>query len=110
MRINIVGGGPAGLYFAYLMKRSNPAYQIRVIEQNAADVTFGFGVVLSGRALKFIARGDEAVVKRLTPRMESWDDQHIVHRGSRVVIDGSSVREVCKAHAVRGGRRRAGRE
>jgi 2-polyprenyl-6-methoxyphenol hydroxylase-like FAD-dependent oxidoreductase len=90
MRINIVGGGPAGLYFAYLMKRSNPAYEVRLIEQNAADVTFGFGVVLSARALKFIAQGDEAVVKRLMSRMESWDNQHIVHRGTRVVIDGSS--------------------
>jgi 2-polyprenyl-6-methoxyphenol hydroxylase-like FAD-dependent oxidoreductase len=78
------------------MKHSNPAYQVRVIEQNAADVTFGFGVVLSGRALKFIAQGDEAVVKRLMPRMESWDDQHIVHRGTRVVIDGSSYSAISR--------------
>jgi 2-polyprenyl-6-methoxyphenol hydroxylase-like FAD-dependent oxidoreductase len=96
MKITIAGGGPAGLYFAYLMKRSNPTYQVRLIEQNAADVTFGFGVVLSRRALKFIAQGDEAVVKRLRPRMESWGDQHIVHRGVRVVIDGSSYSAISR--------------
>lgn len=96
MRIDIVGAGPAGLYFAYLMKRSNPAYRVRVIEQNAADVTFGFGVVLSARALSFVGQGDEAVVKRLTSRMESWSDQHIVHRGTRVVIDGSSYSAISR--------------
>lgn len=96
MRIDVAGGGPAGLYFAYLMKSHFPDYDIRVLEQNAADVTFGFGVVLSGRALSFIAQGNENAVKRLERRMESWSDQHIVHRGSRVVIDGSSYSAISR--------------
>lgn len=96
MRIDIAGGGPAGLYFAYLMKKSWPAWRIRVIEQNAPDDTFGFGVVLSGRALSFLADADQAVVAHLVQHMETWSDQHIVLNGQRVVIDGSSFSGVSR--------------
>lgn len=90
MRIIVAGAGPAGLYFAYLMKASWPAWRIAVIEQNAPGDTFGFGVVLSGRALSFLSDADPRVVERLTRRMESWSDQHIVVQGRRIVIDGSA--------------------
>ena len=43
MRIVSVGGGPAGLYFAILMKRADPAHEITVLERNRPDDTFGFG-------------------------------------------------------------------
>jgi len=87
---HIAGGGPSGLYLAYLLKRSNGARTVRVFEQNPPDVTFGFGVVLSGRALQFLAEGSSEAIERLARRMERWSNQHIVHRGERVVIDGSS--------------------
>ncbi len=90
MRFHIVGGGPSGLYLAYLLKRSRPKAVVRVFEQNRSDVTFGFGVVLSGRALHFLGEGSAAVIERLKPKMEHWSSQHIVHRGQRVVVDGSS--------------------
>lgn len=90
MNFRIVGAGPAGLYFAYLMKMSHPDYVIRVVEQNPADATYGFGVVLSGRALAFLEEGDPAVIAGLTRRMERWSAQHIVHKGTRVVVDGSA--------------------
>ena len=90
MHIKIIGAGPAGLYFAYLMKRAHPDYAIRVFEQNPPDATFGFGVVFSGRALSFIGEGDAGLIDRLSPHMQRWSDQHIVHRGASVVIDGSS--------------------
>lgn len=58
MRIAILGAGPAGLYLAYLIRRRDPAAEIRVVEQNAADATFGFGVVFSDRAFEFLREGD----------------------------------------------------
>jgi 2-polyprenyl-6-methoxyphenol hydroxylase-like FAD-dependent oxidoreductase len=87
---HIAGAGPSGLYLAYLLKQSNPAHTVRVFEQNRPDVTFGFGVVLSGRALQFVSQASAEAVERLKCRMEHWSNQHIVHRGERVLIDGSS--------------------
>lgn len=88
MKILTVGAGPAGLYFAYLARRRHPGWQIRVVEQNAADSTFGFGVVFSDRALEFLREDDPATCELITPRMETWTDLVVVHRGERVRIDG----------------------
>jgi hypothetical protein len=54
MRIGIVGGGPAGLYFALLMKQHDPNHEITVVEQNLADATYGWGVVFAEKALAYI--------------------------------------------------------
>src|SRR6266540_3095944 len=88
MKILTVGAGPAGLYFAYLAKRQHPDWQIRVVEQNRADSTFGFGVVFSDRALEFLRGDDPQTYDLITPRMETWGDIAVVHRGTPVVIDG----------------------
>jgi 2-polyprenyl-6-methoxyphenol hydroxylase-like FAD-dependent oxidoreductase len=88
MRIAILGAGPAGLYLAYLIRRRRPDADITVIEQNPAGATFGFGVVFSDRALEFLRADDEETYAAIAPRMESWNDMTLVHRGERVVIDG----------------------
>jgi anthraniloyl-CoA monooxygenase len=88
MRIGIVGGGPAGLYFALLMKRLDSSSEIRVVEQNSVGATFGFGVVFSDRALSFLQDADPDSYADLDRRLQTWDDQVIVHRDERVRIDG----------------------
>src|SRR5713226_93035 len=50
--IVVIGGGPAGLYFAILMKRADPAHRITVLERNRPDDTFGWGVVFSDQTLE----------------------------------------------------------
>src|SRR6476620_8760508 len=88
MRIAILGAGPAGLYLAYLIKRRRPDTDVAVIEQNAADATFGFGVVFSDRALEFLREDDPDTYAAIAPQMESWNDITLVHKNERVVIDG----------------------
>ena len=88
MRIAILGAGPAGLYLAYLIKRRRPDVDITVIEQNAANATFGFGVVFSDRALEFLREDDQETYAAIAPHMESWSDITVIHRGEQVVIDG----------------------
>ena len=88
MKILVVGAGPAGLYFAYLVKRRWPRWQVCVVEQNPRDSTFGFGVVFSDRALAFLRADDPQTYERITPAMETWTDITVVHRGVPVVIDG----------------------
>ena len=89
MKIRIVGGGPAGLYFAALMKRENPAHDIVIYERGPRDATWGFGVVFSDRALEFLRADDEAMYQRLTPLMQTWPNLTIVHNDTRVPIAGN---------------------
>ncbi|MGH8740826.1 MAG: FAD-dependent monooxygenase [Burkholderiales bacterium] len=88
MKVLVAGAGPAGLYFAYLAKRGHPDWEIRVLEQNRAGSTFGFGVVFSDRALEFLRGDDPQTYDRITPAMQAWTDLTVVHRGTPVVIDG----------------------
>lgn len=88
MKILIVGAGPAGLYLAYLLKRQAPQLELRIVEQNPPDSTFGFGVVFSDRALEFLRDDDPATCELVTPAMEQWSDLALNHRGERIAIDG----------------------
>ena len=110
MRIAILGGGPGGLYFAYLWKRRHPGAQIDLFEQNPAGVTSGFGVVFSDSALEFLRADDPDTVDAITPHMESWTNITLNLRGAPVEIDGvrfSSIGRLAllnllqaRAHAV----------
>jgi 2-polyprenyl-6-methoxyphenol hydroxylase-like FAD-dependent oxidoreductase len=88
VRILVVGAGPAGLYFAYLVRRAHPDWDLQVVEQNPPDATFGFGVVFSDRALEFLRDDDPQTYELVTPAMEVWTDLTVVHCGTPVVIDG----------------------
>ena len=88
MRIAVLGGGPAGLYFASLWKSRHPDSSVRVYEQNARGATFGFGVVFSERALEFLREDDPVTCDLITPHMEHWRDITLGHRGEQVRIDG----------------------
>ena len=89
MKIGIVGAGPAGLYFALLMKKHNPAHQIQIVEQNPADATYGWGVVFSDRAVSFLKESDPESYSDIEAQLRTWDDQTIVQKGEKVQIDGS---------------------
>ena len=89
MKIRIIGGGPAGLYFASLMKREDPAHDVVVFERGSRDATWGFGVVFSDRALEFLRADDEATYQLLTPLMETWPNLTIVHNDTRIPIAGN---------------------
>ncbi|MDP3512960.1 MAG: FAD-dependent monooxygenase [Sulfuritalea sp.] len=89
MKIRIIGGGPAGLYFASLMKRQDPRNDIVLYERGSRDATWGFGVVFSDRALEFLRADDEAMYGMLTPLMETWPNLTIVHNDTRIPITGN---------------------
>jgi 2-polyprenyl-6-methoxyphenol hydroxylase-like FAD-dependent oxidoreductase len=88
MRVAVLGGGPAGLYAAYLWKSRHPDAEVTLFEQNPADATFGFGVVFSDRAMDFLRADDPETADLITARMETWSDITLVHRGEAVAIDG----------------------
>ncbi|WP_454616225.1 FAD-dependent monooxygenase [Bradyrhizobium cenepequi] len=88
MRIAVIGGGPGGLYFAYLWKRRHPDAVVELFEQNPAGATWGFGVVFSDQALEFLRADDPDTVDAIAPKMESWKNITLNLRGESVEIDG----------------------
>ena len=89
MKIRIIGGGPAGLYLAILMKQSRPAPDITVYERNGPDDTFGWGVVFSGQTLEHLKQADEATHRAITDNFETWDNVDVIHRGQKISIHGN---------------------
>lgn len=89
MKIGIAGGGPAGLYFALLMKKLKAAHEIRLLEQNSANATYGWGVVFSDRAVSFLENSAPDFHHDIKSNLEIWDKLVILHKGQPVAIDGS---------------------
>ena len=73
LKINVVGGGPGGLYFSILMKLANPMHQITVYEQNKPDDTFGFGVVFSDETLENFMGQDPITYNKIRDQFAYWD-------------------------------------
>jgi len=88
MRIVCVGGGPGGLYFAVLMKKADPRHEIRVIERNRPDDTFGFGVVFSDATMAAVADADSEAYRGIARHLVHWDDIEVHYRGERITSTG----------------------
>jgi len=89
MRIAVVGGGPAGLYYALLMKRDWPALEVTVFERNRADDTFGFGVVFSDQTLDLFKAADQPSYEAIVARFAYWDDIAIHFKGTVQRVSGN---------------------
>ncbi len=101
MKINIIGGGPAGLYFAILMKKANPANEITVHERNGPDDTFGWGVVFSGRTLANLREADAESHAEITSQFEAWDNVDVVRGDEKISVRGNSFSGVSRLQLLR---------
>nr|WP_314863536.1 bifunctional salicylyl-CoA 5-hydroxylase/oxidoreductase [uncultured Undibacterium sp.] len=88
MNILCIGGGPAGLYFALLMKKQNPAHRIVVVERNRPYDTFGWGVVFSDQTLGNLVKADEPTAKTILQAFNHWDDIDVHFKGQVVTSGG----------------------
>ncbi len=88
MRIVCIGGGPAGLYFAILMKLADPAHRVTVYERNRPNDTFGWGVVFSDQTLDSMREGDDRTRQRITDDFVHWDDVEIHFKGQVIASHG----------------------
>jgi anthraniloyl-CoA monooxygenase len=81
MKVAIVGGGPAGLYASILLRRIPGDHEVTVWERNAADDTFGFGVVFSDETLAAFEAADPPTFEQITASFARWADIDIHYRG-----------------------------
>ena len=88
MKIICIGGGPAGLYFALLMKKQDPANEITVIERNRPYDTFGWGVVFSDQTLGNLVNADEPTATAILQSFNHWDDIDVHFKGHTVTSGG----------------------
>ncbi|MDP7602498.1 MAG: bifunctional salicylyl-CoA 5-hydroxylase/oxidoreductase, partial [Alphaproteobacteria bacterium] len=87
MKISIVGGGPAGLYFGLLAKKAKPDHQIDIYERNQPDDTFGFGVVFSDETLSGFLDHDRDSHREIVGNFAYWDEIDVRTKG-RVLRSG----------------------
>ncbi|HEX6901025.1 MAG TPA: bifunctional salicylyl-CoA 5-hydroxylase/oxidoreductase [Thermoanaerobaculia bacterium] len=88
MKVAVIGGGPAGLYFALLMKKANPAHEVVVLERNAPDATFGWGVVFSDQTLGNFKAADPETFQEISDNFARWDDIDIHFKGRTITSGG----------------------
>ena len=89
MKIEVIGGGPAGLYFSLLMKKHNPDHEITIHELNRPDDTFGFGVVFSATTLGHFRDYDAESYDRIRENFAYWDDIDIHYKGGIITCGGN---------------------
>ena len=88
-RIAIVGGGPAGLLFAKLVRQIDTAHEVDVFEQNPRGATYGFGVVLADVALDILASADPGLREAIAAVAEFQDRITIIHQGVEIALQGN---------------------
>ncbi len=88
MRIAVVGGGPAGLYFAIQMKLADSSHHVTVIERNPLEATFGFGVVFSDATQDNLAEADRETHDEMARQFHHWDDIDVHFNGTVVTSTG----------------------
>jgi anthraniloyl-CoA monooxygenase len=101
VRIGILGGGPAGLYFALLMKKADPRHQVRVIERNPPDATFGWGVVFSEETLGALRDADYETYVEITDTFAKWNAIDVLYRGETVRSRGHAFSGIARKQLLR---------
>ena len=96
MKVRVIGGGPAGLFFAYLMGRADAGHDIRVYERDPEGATYGWGLVFSDVALAFVREIAPELYESMTRNQVVFDAMAIVHRGEHVTLAGNTFHRMAR--------------
>ncbi len=100
MNILCIGGGPAGLYFALLMKQQQPGARIVVVERNKPFDTFGWGVVLSDQTLAHLHEADPVTGQLIGDALNHWDDIELFFKGQVIRSSGHGFCGIGRKHLL----------
>jgi anthraniloyl-CoA monooxygenase len=84
MRYAVLGGGPSGLYFALLAKKSSPSDEVLVVERNPPDATFGWGVVFSEETLGALRDADYETYTEIGESFARWNAIDIYYHDTKI--------------------------
>ena len=101
MKVGVIGGGPAGLYFALLMKKANAAHDVRVLERNTEDDTFGWGVVFSDQTMENFRQADAETFHAITDHFAHWDDIDVHVKGVTITSGGHGFSGIARRRLLR---------
>jgi anthraniloyl-CoA monooxygenase len=100
MKVNVVGAGPSGLYLAILLKKADPAHEVTVVERNAPDATFGWGVVFSEETLGALRDADYTTYLEITDSFARWTSIDIHYRGQVLRSSGHTFSAIKRTHLL----------
>jgi anthraniloyl-CoA monooxygenase len=96
MRITVLGGGPAGLYFSLLMKKADPSHHVTITERNPPDATYGWGVVFSEETLGALRDADRPSYDEITESFATWSAIDIRYRGQTIRSRGHAFSAIAR--------------
>lgn len=97
MDINVIGGGPGGLYSSILLQKAHPDWDITVFERDPADNTYGWGIVFSDSTLNALREADYETHQAITDRFARWDPIDIHYKGEYIRCGGHSFAGLMRA-------------
>ena len=102
MKIRVIGGGPAGLFYAYLMKRDDPSNDVVVYERDPENATYGWGVVFSDVALSFVKDLAPELYEAITRKQVVFDEMAVVHQGVNVTLAHNTFHRMARINLLKG--------
>jgi anthraniloyl-CoA monooxygenase len=101
LHVVVIGGGPAGLYFALLMRKANPEHRVTVLERNPPDATYGWGVVFSDQTMENFRAADAESYHEITEHFAHWDDIDVHFRGTTITSGGHGFSGIARVTLLR---------
>lgn len=100
MKVNVLGGGPAGLYVSLLLKQGHPEWEIAIYERNPRGATYGWGVVFSDRTLTELREADPTTYREITDAFVLWDAIDVHFRGELIRCEGHTFAGIARRHLL----------